>query len=183
MKTEAICITTMGKEHVELVDVFPKECLTNEQKEFIQKNSLPIGANKGDYFTIEMDNHGNVLFSYVFVIPSLEENDRNIIASLTSIVREHEKILVDKIHEESEIHKEFVRKSFSYIIDELQKLGILSLPTIIEIIPAILDGLMSGNFKIEVNGRRVIEFSFGIRKSAVEDDDEITRKTMMSELY
>lgn len=181
MRAKAICISKMGHKQVELVDVFPKGILSEEQKDFVQKNSLPYGATEGNYFSVRMNNEGEFLFSYVFVVHSTINNQRNIIAAIASIVEDQQKILVDKIHEERDEQKDFVRKSFSFVISKLNELGILSLPTIIQIIPSIFDGLESGHFTININSEKIIDFNFG--KKIEHDNDEITRETMRSELF
>lgn len=94
--------------------------------------------------------------------------------------KEHEKILVDKVHEEYETQKEFVRISFSKIVEKLFELGLLTLSNIIQIIPNIFDGLLSGHFTISINGRKAIDLGFG---NNIKSDEEITRETMMNELF
>lgn len=51
---------------------------------------------------------------------------------------------------------------------------------IIQIIPNIFDGLLSGHFTISINGRKAIDLGFG---NNIKSDEEITRETMMNELF
>ena len=135
MKPLNLCLIQMGIKGLELVKSYP-DVLSKEELNKIVFQSIPFGAQDGDFATRTIDNF--VICGYIFRIPEIDDKRANI-ATLTVI------------YDSMEFQPLFVKNVFSYIVRKLEESNLLSIEIIEDILPKIFDGLAVENFKIKVN--------------------------------
>ena len=144
MKLTSLCLIQMGLNGLELVKAFPA-VLTKKEMNKIIFQSIPFGANDGDFFTRTINKR--VICGYVFSVHKIEKQRSNI-ATITAVF------------DSMDFQPIFIKNVFSLIIQELKNNNILSINLIEEILPKIYDGLIKKSFKIKVNSDVTLEFDF-----------------------
>ena len=132
----------MGLKGLELAKAYPA-VLPKEDMDKIIFQSIPFGANDGDFATRTIGD--NVISGYIFSVPGTT-NERADIATLTVIFGS------------LDFQPQTIKKTFSFIVQELTNNDSLSIDTIERILPQIYDGLTKGSFKIKVHSKLTIEF-------------------------
>ena len=142
LKPVSLCLIQMGCNGLELVKAFPT-VLAKDEMDIIIFQSIPFGANDGDFATRTISKR--VICGYVFSVHK-NGNERSNIATLTAVF------------DSLDFQPKFIKKVFSFIIQELKDNKLLSINLVKEILPKIYDGLVNKTFKIKLSSDKTLEF-------------------------
>ena len=151
MKPVSLCLVTMGKAGLELVDSYPKILSQEELNEIILK-SMPLSAKDGD-FTLNTVGV-NSLSGYIFAVPG---ESRTNIASLIAVFSS------------MDYNPQIVKKIFSFTIMELRKNNLVDLKLLANILPELYKGLSEQLLKIKISSVITLEFDFRDTKAKPKD--------------
>lgn len=123
-----------------LVRAFPESLPKRECTKIVFK-CMPLGAEDGDFITQTVEKR--IISTFIFTTPG---KTRNNIAALTAVFAS------------DDYQPQFLKRLFSYTINELQRRKLLDIDLLSKILPDLYNGIIERRYKVKISTEVTLEF-------------------------